>query len=232
MRKIEKSPEVPVTLVSAPIPTSADDVKESIYKADDVRNQLVIDQHCKCAYCESSITLKFNDVEHFRPKSHYYWLGHEWKNLLYSCPRCNRIFKNDSFPLKCGSIPANSPHDDIELEHPLIINPAEVDPSIHIKFRRHIAVGLTPEGLKTIEIFHLNDGDKCSELLNNREIKFEKYNSELKKIRLLEAIQKRKVLTKADSADLSDAISLCRQSIEKMTSLDEAFSGMLISQCK
>jgi hypothetical protein len=69
--------------------------------------------------------------------------------------------------LKCGSIPANSPHDDIELEHPLIINPAEVDPSIHIKFRRHIAVGLTPEGLKTIEIFHLNDGDKCSELLNN-----------------------------------------------------------------
>jgi hypothetical protein len=82
MRKIEKSENVPATLVNASMPKKASDVKDYIYKALDVRDQLVQDQHSKCAYCECKISRQYNDVEHFRPKSHYYWLGHEWKNLL------------------------------------------------------------------------------------------------------------------------------------------------------
>ena len=71
MRKIDKSPNIPATLVDAPIPTSPAKVKEDIYKADDVRKQLLEDQHNKCAYCESRIPKEYNDVEHYRPKSKY-----------------------------------------------------------------------------------------------------------------------------------------------------------------
>ena len=154
MRKINKSSNVPATLAKAPVPGSTAEVRESIYKADDVRQQLEIDQHYKCAFCECYLPLQYHDVEHFRPKSHYYWLGHEWKNLLYSCERCNRSYKKTNFPLAAGSVQANSPTDDITQEHPLIINPTEVDPAIHIKFDKYEAKGITPEGKKTIEVFH------------------------------------------------------------------------------
>ena len=98
MRKIDKSPNIPATLVGANVPTSPAKVKKDIYKADDVRLQLETDQHYKCAYCECYLPLQYHDVEHFRPKSHYYWLGHDWKNLLYSCERCNRLYKKAKFP--------------------------------------------------------------------------------------------------------------------------------------
>ena len=52
MRKIEKSPNVPKSLQDTPVPNSKDEVKESIFKAEDVRKQLMEDQHNKCAYCE------------------------------------------------------------------------------------------------------------------------------------------------------------------------------------
>ena len=128
MRKIGKSANIPATLQNAPVPASAAEVQAKIYKADDVRTQLVCDQYNKCAYCECYMTKAYNDVEHYRPKSHYYWLGHDWNNLLYSCNLCNRSLKNDSFPLLDESRKASKPADNISLEHPLIINPAEVEP--------------------------------------------------------------------------------------------------------
>lgn len=230
MRKIEKSKDVPATLVGAPVPTSANKVDKNIYGAADVRDQLEIDQHYKCAYCECYLPLKYHDVEHFRPKAHYYWLGHEWKNLLYSCERCNRTFKNDSFPLKNEAARANSPHDNIKLEHPLLINPAETDPSIHIKFRRHEAIGLTPEGAKTIEFFHLNDGEECPELLNNRKQLFEQYSAELANKQDIETILGDEALSENIRNTLSKLLIRSKQNIDRMTSLDTPFSGMLISQ--
>ena len=92
MIKLYKSTEVPTTLRSAPTPTSVDDVSSEIYGADDVRTQLMCDQYDKCAYCETNVTKRYNDVEHFRPKKTYYWLGHDWRNLLYSCDLCNRTY--------------------------------------------------------------------------------------------------------------------------------------------
>ena len=44
MRKITKSNIIPLTLRNAPAPADPDEVKESIYKADDVRDQLLEDQ--------------------------------------------------------------------------------------------------------------------------------------------------------------------------------------------
>ena len=72
-------------------------VKASCYKkANPKLNELYLD---KCAYCELKyLATSWTDIEHYRPKSKYYWLAYEWSNLLPTCPKCNRL-KNDEFPL-------------------------------------------------------------------------------------------------------------------------------------
>ncbi len=230
MRKINKSPNIPATLVGAPIPTNIANVQENIYKANDVRQQLEMDQHYKCAFCECYLPLQYHDVEHFRPKSHYYWLGHNWKNLLYSCERCNRSYKKTQFPLTEDSVRANSPTDDITLEHPLIINPTEVDPSLHIKFDKHIAKGITPEGKKTIEIFHLNDEIECPELIDNRKQHFALYKLEKDKIKLNEQLLQIPDLPQKAIDIANKAINLSNKSINELTALNKPFSGMLVAQ--
>jgi uncharacterized protein (TIGR02646 family) len=69
------------------------------YRSDDVKGALYTLSGGKCAYCESKI---FGDgsreVEHYRPKGGidgivhpgYWWLAHDWENLLPTCPACNK----------------------------------------------------------------------------------------------------------------------------------------------
>lgn len=61
--------------------------------------------HNKCGFCEVKLTendtpQKFT-VEHFRPKSIYWWLGNEWTNLFPTCKKCNDN-KEDDFDLRYG----------------------------------------------------------------------------------------------------------------------------------
>jgi hypothetical protein len=70
-----------------------------VYGLTVVKNKLEIIFHHKCAFCESTMKGALPDVEHFRFKKHYYWLGYEWTNLLLSCQICNRYFKGTHFPL-------------------------------------------------------------------------------------------------------------------------------------
>jgi hypothetical protein len=54
----------------------------------------------KCAYCEAPTDVNSHgDVEHFRPKSVYWWLAYCYDNYLYSCQVCNQIYKGDNFPV-------------------------------------------------------------------------------------------------------------------------------------
>ncbi len=69
------------------------------YKVDDVKDKLGKIYSSKCAFCESAV--ERSDVEHFRPKSIYYWLAYSWDNLLYCCPTCNG-FKSNNFELETG----------------------------------------------------------------------------------------------------------------------------------
>lgn len=230
MRKIYKSSNIPNTLANAPVPTNAASVQETIYKANDVRLQLEIDQHYKCAYCECYLPLQYHDVEHYRPKSLYYWLGHNWENLMYSCERCNRLYKRCQFPLAQGSVRALSPQDDLTLEHPLIINPTTDEPSVHIKFDKYMAVGVTPKGEKTISVFHLNDTIECPELINNRKQLYELYKLELNKIKVLIEMQTLPNLTQQMIDELNKAIELSNKSINNLVSPSRPFSGTLISQ--
>lgn len=226
MRKISKSKLIPLTLRNASVPASPDEVKESIYKADDVRDQLLEDQHYKCAYCESRITKEYNDVEHYRPKSVYYWLGHDWNNLLYSCDLCNRTYKKSYFPLKNETNRVTAPGR-IDVEEPLIINPALEEPAIHIRFNRYMLVGVTDEGKNTIDIFKLNDR---AVLVYDRAQLYELYIREKNKLEKMQKLLEFPALTDELRDSIHEIILSSTKSINQYKSIDTPYSGMLINQ--
>ncbi|ETW94230.1 MAG: hypothetical protein ETSY1_35745, partial [Candidatus Entotheonella factor] len=129
------------------------------------KSQLIIETHGKCAYCEAPTTMvAYGDVEHYRPKSIYWWLAYSCENYLVSCQLCNQKFKKDRFPVrhtrmrgpsirrnttdayiesKAGSLAPN-PLDlnqvsefleRHEQERPLLINPYVDEPAAYFAWR-------------------------------------------------------------------------------------------------
>jgi uncharacterized protein (TIGR02646 family) len=150
-------------------------------------------QFQKCCYCEAYIPKAYNDVEHLRPKAKavrtpgcnsehgYWWLAFTWKNLLYSCPGCNRSAKNAKFPLATADC-LNAEDTALGVEKPLFIDPAGAkNPVLHIKYERRKKFATSPErwfaternnsqfGVSTIDVCDLNR----DELLETRERAYE-----------------------------------------------------------
>lgn len=64
------------------------------------KKQLLKESNGKCAYCEAPLDhIAYGDVEHYRPKSIYWWIAYCYENYLASCTLCNQAFKKDKFPL-------------------------------------------------------------------------------------------------------------------------------------
>ncbi len=76
------------------------------FKQSDIKEKLKSIYNDKCAFCEQEIIEcidnKLEDcsstIEHYRPKSIYYWLAYSWDNLLWCCHRCNQN-KGNSFKI-------------------------------------------------------------------------------------------------------------------------------------
>ncbi len=147
--------------------------QNGIYGDRVVKDQLIVDQHDKCAYCErADVTANFHgDVEHFRPKAGwmqkpgealnkpgYYWLTYEWTNLLFTCQHCNQVFKKNHFPLRLPKNRSLSHRDDIARERPILIDPTREDPGQFIEFREEVPVGIDKggRGKRTITILGLD----------------------------------------------------------------------------
>lgn len=87
---------------------SSDDFKNSYWKP--AKEQLIAETHDKCAYCEAPTAhVAWGDVEHYRPKSRYWWLAYCYDNYLYSCQVCNQGFKGNNFPVEVEGIPFPEP---------------------------------------------------------------------------------------------------------------------------
>ena len=72
----------------------------------DVRGPLYAMHGRVCAYCQCHLPHNDpGDVEHFRPKSRYWWLAYDFVNYLLSCAACNRNRKKEKFPLAQGAQP-------------------------------------------------------------------------------------------------------------------------------
>lgn len=65
------------------------------------KEQLLAETRGKCAYCEAPTSIvAYGDVEHYRPKSRYWWLAYCYDNYLASCQLCNQKFKKAFFPIQ------------------------------------------------------------------------------------------------------------------------------------
>ncbi len=70
--------------------------KSAIWKK--AKEQLLAETSGKCSYCEAPThEVAFGDVEHYRPKSTYWWLAYNYDNYLASCQLCNQKFKKAKF---------------------------------------------------------------------------------------------------------------------------------------
>lgn len=80
--------------------TSGKPMKFDSAKWKPAKKQLKDDTNGKCAYCEAPTdAVAHGDVEHFRPKSIYWWLAFCFDNYLYSCQICNQSYKSNHFPI-------------------------------------------------------------------------------------------------------------------------------------
>ena len=148
-------------------------IDPEIYGDSDIKTLLISDQNGKCCFCESSfLETSYGDVEHFRPKlaykksgsksfvyPGYYWLAYEWSNLLFSCEKCNRTYKQNKFPLNDEATrkPYHNHANLLTNEDRLLIDPTIEDPAIFMTFNEEVPkpVNNSLKGLKTIEILNL-----------------------------------------------------------------------------
>jgi len=87
---------------------------------------------CKnvCPICSKDVDI-MDDIDHYRPKSHYWWLTYNYENYLLLCSECDRILKNTAFPLfdETKRVSNIEHHHKITEEQPLLINPLLEDPT-------------------------------------------------------------------------------------------------------
>jgi len=84
------------------------------FKQRETKVRLKRNYYKKCAFCEQKVfdgvgTTLSDDtstIEHYRPKSIYYWLAYSWDNLLWCCRRCNQN-KDNHFRISSTKIEYN-----------------------------------------------------------------------------------------------------------------------------
>ncbi len=106
------------------------------------KEQLLAETRGKCAYCEAPISVvAYGDVEHYRPKSIYWWLAYCYDNYLAACQICNQRFKKDLLPIqnqrmRGPTITLNTTDGSITVQAGTIapdpLNQAEVDDFIYL----------------------------------------------------------------------------------------------------
>ena len=180
-----------------------------IYGHQSVKTALCEAQHGKCCFCEGK--QEIGDVEHFRPKGGYqqerkdkiskpgyYWLAYTWDNLFFCCPKCNRSYKKNLFPLLDPSKRATSHSDAINEESPLFVHPEKENPEDFIEFKgpRPRAVNGNRKGEVTIREIGLDrpflDGPRDQKYrifkILYKILELEEINEEIKKL-LNEALE-------------------------------------------
>ena len=127
----------------------------------------------RCPICESTLT-KYDDIEHFRPKEHYWWLAYDYANYCIYCDLCNRNYKKSEFPLFSDFQANFDNRDKIVDEKPLLFNPVTDNPCclFELIFATYQSTGTRlkiqalstnpidsyeyHKATKTIEIYNLN----------------------------------------------------------------------------
>ncbi|HFU74752.1 MAG TPA: hypothetical protein ENK66_00750, partial [Arcobacter sp.] len=148
---------------------------ESRYKQSDIKKSLKLIYNGKCAFCEQKIIeCKDNNleecsstVEHYRPKSKYYWLAYSWDNLLWCCYRCNQNKDNNFETVNSPVEYEKSFKDKIHVstksyqgvEEPKMIHPELESVIKKLSFNNGVISSNDPRIEYTIETCRLDRGD-------------------------------------------------------------------------
>ncbi len=138
----------------------SDPIKEFLFKV----------YNGKCGFCEEKL-LDINatdtthnntfTVEHYRPKTHYWWLGNEWTNLFPTCLKCNNA-KDKEFPLY--SEKDKIPNTHIELKKGMLNQTFDYF-NANCKFlKQERPLFLHPEIDEPENYFSFENGTKCFEM--------------------------------------------------------------------
>ncbi|NRP86692.1 hypothetical protein GFPCMMHI_02600 [Ensifer adhaerens] len=112
-----------------------------VWNRQDIKATLSFVANNKCAYCEARLGREsmYLEVEHFYHKDEFPDRVVKWENLLPACRRCN------------GNKGTHNVQDEP------IIDPFNIDPKIHLSFKRYRLRHKTDLGKKTIEVLDLNN---------------------------------------------------------------------------
>lgn len=206
----------------------------NIYSHDNIKDQLIKQQHGKCALCEQHIlSIDYGDVEHFRPKGGYvqknekinhpgyFKLAYDFKNLMLCCKNCNQKNKKNFFPIRRIEQRANIDNACILKEKPFFINPYEENPQNLIWFDKNVAKGKDNKGRgkKTIDSIGLNrksDGT-FSDLFEKR----------LEKLKPIESVYKIAKLALNNGVFSNDEINENIALLNEHKMKNKEFSGMI-----
>ena len=167
--------------------------KDSIWQ--EYKEPMKVVSSRKCWYCEVDTLRADGAVDHFRPKSHYFWSAFRATNFRYSCTFCNsrRVDiernitegKGDFFPLLDPNSRATCLEDELN-EVPLLIDPCSPNEPSLICFQDdgHSVPKYTHEqheirhlkAKKSIEYYHLNHTDLKDSRLSLQATLVEKIN--------------------------------------------------------
>ena len=155
-------------------------------------------QKGRCAICEKELNDIYSaDIEHYRPKSHYWWLAYNPSNYYLACGECNRSYKSANFPLDDEKNRVDYDTKDlISSEIPLLINPLLENSTEYFKLffiidsasNKGVAILQAQNKLddldrrratKTIEVFNLDLGNSDSCTHRSRERLLSKYYNDL-----------------------------------------------------
>ncbi|MBY3314727.1 hypothetical protein [Rhizobium laguerreae] len=212
-----------------------------------------------CAYCEAYYDVTSPvDLEHYRPKGAietttervspgYWWLAAVWENLLPSCIRCNReeiqplydgtmlkVGKGERFPIFAEADRASAEDGEMN-ERPILIDPAEDDPTDYIKFveedERCIAkcvdeTETTENGRRaraSIDIYGLNREG----LVTDRSRQLLRAQASLRHLELAVAELDRMGAAGHDTAFVELTIARETQFLGSLTAGNDRFTGML-----
>lgn len=146
-------------------------IYNSRYRYQDIKAALHGLYNKKCAFCEQRSEVP--QVEHFRPKSKYYWVAYSWDNLLLACSSCNTS-KGKVFELAgreyVFKFDENQTYQTIhrscvimdQIELPLLVNPEVEDLVSELIFNVSGEVHSdNPRMNHTIKSFDLSRSDLC-----------------------------------------------------------------------
>jgi uncharacterized protein (TIGR02646 family) len=144
-----------------------------------------------CVFCQQKLTIATGNedarsIEHFRPKSKYWWLAYSWDNLFPVCIKCNQS-KSDDFEclgapityIRTGDLAnIHSLAADYQgVENPKLLHPELDEPETHLKYdlKGKVENDNSDKGKYTISTCKLNRLD----LQGKRKKEFDDFDEKL-----------------------------------------------------